>query len=164
MALPLIILYLNRTATKHAINHFSYRWNWFIFLVSCDLLLFHEEYVYYLHGYIRTQCNKLLEKYVMLANNWIVARRSGLQRGLILPTYFGFKNKVSIIVSDCMYLNVRIKDSWKEFSGGFLQLYFSFRSWKFQFFFHVHILDKLNYKSGFTPWWNEMKNQLWFLP
>ena len=134
MALPLIILYLNRTATKHAINHFSYRWNWFIVLISRDFTSFSWG-VCLLFGYIRPQCNKLLEKFVMLANNWIVARRSGLQRGLILPTYFGLKNKVSIIVSVCMYLNVRIKDSWKEFSGGFLQLYFSFRSWKFQFFF-----------------------------
>ena len=93
---PVINLYvnvLNRTATKHAINHFSYRWNWFIFLISCDLPLFHEEYVYFLDTYV-LNATSFSKNMSMLANNCIVARKSGLQRGLILPTYFGFKNKV----------------------------------------------------------------------
>lgn len=139
MALPLIILYLNRTATKHAINHFSYRWNWFIILISRDFTSFSWG-VCLLYIWIHTSSMQQASRKIChaSANNWIVARRSGLQRGLILPTYFGLKNKVSIIVSVCMYLKVRIKDSWKEFSGDFLQLYFSFRSWKFQFFFHSY--------------------------
>lgn len=138
MALPLIILYLNRTATKHAINHFSYRWNWFIVLIITWFYFFfmRSMFTIWIHTSSMQQASRKICH--ASANNWIVARRSGLQRGLILPTYFGLKNKVSIIVSVCMYLNVRIKDSWKEFSGDFLQLYFSFRSWKFQFFFHSY--------------------------